>query len=94
MPLLFEEPSPLSELASTPCSARRWERSLCGGGGEEWGGRYLEPVQIGMSGRFRYAVVRVVDAKGRQRYVVRGRARASPVELVEEVAAEVGEGGM
>lgn len=66
----------------------RWERSMCGGDGEAWAGQHLRPVRIGMSGRFRFVVLRAVDSRGHQRYLVRGRSGASPAELAEEAAQE------
>ncbi|GAB4822735.1 hypothetical protein N2152v2_009781 [Parachlorella kessleri] len=66
----------------------RWERSMSAGLDESWAGQRLRQVQISMSGRFRYVVLRAVDARGHQRYLVRGRSKASPAVLVEEVTHE------
>lgn len=56
----------------------------------QWVGQHLRPVQISMSGRFRFVLLRVSDTAGRHRYFVRGHSKATPAELLEEAIQEVG----
>ncbi|KAL4431214.1 hypothetical protein ABPG75_006470 [Micractinium tetrahymenae] len=64
----------------------RWERARSAGG--SWVGASLQAVCIDMYGRFKYCVLRVSDSAGHTRFLVRGRAGASPASLLEAARQE------
>lgn len=74
-------------------AAARWEEieRSCGGD-REWAGIFLPKVEVPMSGKFLYVVLKVAEHQGmqgsRQRFLVRARERSTPMELLEETIAQ------
>lgn len=65
----------------------RLEESFAGA--EVWAGALMGAVKIDMYGKFTYVILRCSDNSGRQRFLVRGRNRATQQQLLTEAQNEL-----